>query len=55
MVESLEAYTLAGLTRVLGWNAEDVKIFLAGVRKELTDRKIHAYAKFYWVYGQKPE
>ncbi|RJE17737.1 Methyltransferase [Aspergillus sclerotialis] len=55
LIEGTESYTLAQLTRVLGWSADEVRIFLAGVRNDLADRRIHAYAKFYWVYGQKPE
>lgn len=55
MVESIEAYTLALLTRVLGWSAEQVQVFTAGVRKELTDRSLHVYTKIYFVYGQKAE
>ncbi|RMJ22667.1 Methyltransferase [Aspergillus sp. HF37] len=53
LMEALEAYTLAPLTRVLGWRSEEVVAFLADVRKELLDRKIHLYGKLYFVYGQK--
>lgn len=54
-LEGMEAHTLALLTRVLGWDPIEVQLLLAEVRKELTDRSIHSYAKFYFVYGQKPE
>ncbi|RJE18621.1 Methyltransferase [Aspergillus sclerotialis] len=54
-LEGMEAHTLALLTRVLGWDAIEVQLLLAEVRKELTDRSIHSYAKFYFVYGKKPE
>lgn len=53
MLEAMEAYTLAFFTRALGWSAEEVGVFLVGVRKELTDRKLHLYAKHYYAYGQK--
>jgi hypothetical protein len=55
MIESMESYSMALFTRVLGWSPDEVNIFLAGVRQELTDRSLHIYAKFYFVYGQKPE
>ena len=53
MLEGMEGYTLALFTRALGWTADEVGIFLAGVRKELADRKLHLYVKYYYVYGQK--
>lgn len=38
MLESLEAYSLALMTRFLGWTVEDVNILLNEVRKELIRR-----------------
>lgn len=55
MLEGLEAYSLAPFTRILGWSTEQVQVFLSQVRSELVNRKNHVYAKFYYVYGQKPE
>ncbi|RMJ22615.1 Methyltransferase [Aspergillus sp. HF37] len=55
VLEGLEAYTLASLTRVLGWDMQEVETFFAGVRKELVDRSLHVYVKFYFIYGQKEE
>lgn len=55
MLEGLEAYTLASLTRVLGWDMQEVQVFFAGVRRELVDRSLHTYSKYYIVYGQKEE
>jgi hypothetical protein len=54
-LESMESYSLALFTRVLGWKPEEVQVFLAGVRQELMDRSIHIYVKHYFVYGQKEE
>lgn len=53
MIESMEAYSLALFTRVLGWTATETRVFFDGVRKELQDRSIHLYTKYYFVYGQK--
>lgn len=55
LLEGMEGHTLALFTRVLGWTAAEVQVLLAGVRSEVTDRSLHIYGKFYWVYGQKPE
>lgn len=53
MIEAMEAYSMALMTRVLGWRSEEVVVFLADVRKELLNRKIHMYGKLHFVYGQK--
>lgn len=53
MIESMESYSLAPFTRVLGWSPDQVQAFFAGVRKELMDRSLHVYTKFYFVWGQK--
>ncbi|RMJ24772.1 Methyltransferase [Aspergillus sp. HF37] len=55
MIEAMESYSMALFTRVLEWEADEVKVFFTGVRQELTDRSLHTYAKFYFVYGQKEE
>jgi hypothetical protein len=55
MLESMEAYSLALFTRVLGWSSQEVQVFLTGVRQELMDRRLHIYANFHYVYGQKGE
>ncbi|KAL4955915.1 S-adenosyl-L-methionine-dependent methyltransferase [Aspergillus filifer] len=53
MLEALEAYSLALMTRFLGWSVEDVQVLLKGVQKELTDRTLHIYSQLYVVYGKK--
>ncbi|KAL2822794.1 S-adenosyl-L-methionine-dependent methyltransferase [Aspergillus cavernicola] len=53
MMEALEAYSLALMTRFLGWTVEDVQVLLVGVRKELLDRTLHIYSRLYVVYAQK--
>lgn len=55
MQESVESYTMALFTRVLGWTSEEVRVFLTKVRKEMEDRSLHLYTKFVYVYGQKDE
>ena len=35
--------SVALFTRALGWTAEQLEVFLVGVRKDLRNRQIHAY------------
>ena len=55
MLEGLEAYSLALLTRFLGWDVIEVQLLVAEVKKEIQNRKIHLYGKLYFVYGQREE
>ncbi|KAE8155233.1 putative methyltransferase [Aspergillus avenaceus] len=53
MLEALDAYSLALFTRFLGWTVEEIQMLLVGVRKELMDRKLHIFSKYYMVCGQR--
>ena len=46
---------MATLTRGVSWSRADVEVFLVDVRKDLKNRKIHAYWPIHFVYGRKPE
>lgn len=39
----LSAFSMAFFTRVLGWSKEEVEVFLVDVRREMNNRKVHAY------------
>lgn len=54
VLDSLEAYTLALFTRVLGWDVNSVHIFLANVRAEIKDPRHHLFLFVHIVYGRKP-
>lgn len=41
--DGLEGFSMAALTRGLGWREEEVRVLLAGVRRDLDDRNVHAY------------
>lgn len=53
MLEALDAYSFALFTRILGWSTDQIRLLLAGVRKELLDRTFHGYSRLYFVYAQK--
>ncbi|KAG4441068.1 hypothetical protein IFR05_003422 [Cadophora sp. M221] len=50
----LEGYSLATLTRVLGWSPARVHVFLAQLRVAARDRGTHSYHEIKVVYAQKP-
>ncbi|KAF5019752.1 hypothetical protein F66182_8237 [Fusarium sp. NRRL 66182] len=52
---ALEALTIAPFTRGLGWSAEEVQVFLAKLRDDWNNPKIHAYWPICAVYARKPE
>jgi len=52
--EGIEGWSMALLTRVMGWKVEDVHKFLDEVREAFKDRSVHSYTSVSVVYGQKP-
>jgi hypothetical protein len=42
-VSNLGGLTTALFTRGHAWSAEEVEVYLAGVRKDMKDSKIHSY------------
>ena len=52
--EGLEGFSLALYTRVLGWSPDEVQILLNKVRKDLSDRAIHAQNDIHVVWARKP-
>ena len=50
----VEPFTVAPLTRVLGWSVDECQVLMAAVRKEMRDAKNHFYTVFHYVQGRKP-
>ena len=50
----MEGWSLAMFTRVLGMTFEEVQVYLAEVRRDWRDRRVHAYTRVGVVYGRKP-
>ena len=42
-IEGLQAVSLMLFTNVLGWSTEEAEVLIAGVRRDLKNRHIHAY------------
>ncbi|GME33718.1 methyltransferase domain-containing protein [Neofusicoccum parvum] len=55
LMEGLEAIALGPMTRGLGWNKEEIAVYLARVRKAYLDPATHSFMPFYIIHGQKPE
>ncbi|KAF4472630.1 hypothetical protein FALBO_469 [Fusarium albosuccineum] len=51
----LESFSMALLTRAHDWTKEQVDALLDEVRKDLINKRIHAYWPIYSIYGRKPE
>lgn len=54
-LEGVEGWSMGLLSRVMGWSPAKVHVHLAQTRKDFRNPSIHAYAKLYLVYGQKPK
>ncbi|KAI9739709.1 MAG: hypothetical protein M1834_006428 [Cirrosporium novae-zelandiae] len=55
VLDGLEAFALGIFTKVHGWSAEEVQLFLIDVRKDMMKKSVHLMFKFYVVYGQRLE
>ncbi len=47
MLDGVHAFSVALFTRALGWSAEEVEVFLADVRKDITNKRVHSYWPLY--------
>jgi len=54
ILDGLEGFCLALLTRGLGWRKEEVDIFVAKVSADIKDRRIHGYYPMPVYWGRKP-
>ncbi|KAN0122805.1 S-adenosyl-L-methionine-dependent methyltransferase [Hyaloscypha variabilis] len=54
LLAGLQGFTLGLFSRELNWSKTEIEVYLVNIRKSLTDHKVHAYHKYYIVYGRKP-
>jgi len=55
MLDAVEPFTLAIFTRALGWSNERAQALMAGVRKEISDRRNHLYVLVHFIYAKRPD
>ncbi|KAK4442108.1 putative methylase [Podospora aff. communis PSN243] len=53
-LQGLEGYGIYLGTEVLGWNLDDLKVLFARMRKDMTNKSIHAHYPAATAYAQKP-
>lgn len=53
-METIEPYSLALFTRVLGLSYQDAQEHMENARAELMSNSHHLYVRFHFVYGQRP-
>ncbi|CAI7673018.1 hypothetical protein PCG10_006267 [Penicillium crustosum] len=54
IMETIEPYSLALFTRVLGLSYQDAQEHMENARAELMSNSHHLYVRFHFVYGQRP-
>ncbi|KAH8777976.1 S-adenosyl-L-methionine-dependent methyltransferase [Hyaloscypha finlandica] len=55
LLAGLQGFSLALFSREFMWSKTEIEVYLVNVRKSITDHRVHAYHKYYIVYGRKPE
>lgn len=54
MQTGVEAYGLAAMTRILGWEAEKAKVFCEEAVREFNNRRVHKIYPVFVVHGRRP-
>ncbi|KIW49607.1 hypothetical protein PV05_11274 [Exophiala xenobiotica] len=54
MIQSIPSFMLAYYTRILGYSMERTEVTMALVKREFSDRSLHLYLRWHFVYGRKP-
>ncbi|OJD29405.1 sam dependent methyltransferase [Diplodia corticola] len=55
LLEGVENWTLAMLTRVLGYSFEEAQVWIAKIKADVRDPAVRAYHDMYVCYARKPE
>ncbi|KAF4446728.1 hypothetical protein F53441_9661 [Fusarium austroafricanum] len=51
----ITSYTPGIFSHVLGWSDEEIQVFMAKVKMDLSDPAIHLYLPVYFIWGRKAE
>ena len=52
--QGIEGWCMFLFTNYLGWQREEVLVFVADMRRMIRDKRIHAYMEASVCYGRKP-
>ena len=52
--QGIEGWCMFLFTKYLGWQREEVLVFVAQMRRMIRDKRVHAYMAASVVYGRKP-
>lgn len=55
VADSVDSYTMALFTRILGWSPEECMVLIAATKAEIRDPRHRLYAQFWFTWGRKPE
>lgn len=53
--QGIEGMCLFLLNKIMGWQYEEVQVYIAKLRSALFSEKLHPYYEIYAAYGRKPE
>ncbi|KAK4448001.1 Phosphomethylethanolamine N-methyltransferase [Podospora aff. communis PSN243] len=54
LTTDLEGWVLYVWTAVMGWTKEETTAYIAHLRKQFNDKRVHAYVTYRCIYGRKP-
>lgn len=54
LIKNLDGISMRVFQKGLGWGVDETSVFLAGVKRDIMNRRHHSYYPFYVVYAQKP-
>lgn len=54
VLEAVEPYSLALLTRVHGYSFDESQTYMTQVKKDFVNPAHHLYSEFRFIYGRKP-
>ena len=53
LLNSVEPFSLALFSRVLGYTIDEIKIICARVKNDLVNPKLHSYMNYHFIWGRK--
>jgi len=54
LTSDLEGWVLYIWTAVMGWTKEETHVYIAHLRRQFRDKRVHGYVTYRCIYGRKP-